>query len=345
MQRLPVAPAFGGLFLLLLFGGVTGLLFGAVRIPLEDFPALLLSQFRVGSGGVSELVFWQLRVPRVLLAAIVGSTLAVSGAMMQGLFRNPLADPGLVGVSAGAALGAVLMIVIGERIVFLEPVRGPLLIPVSALIGAWVITLIILKIGSQGGTTSVATLLLAGIAINAFVGAIIGLCTFLADDAQLRSLNFWLLGSLGTASWQTLLATLPFCLILLLLGFRTARPLNALCLGEAEAGHLGFSPQRIKIGIILLTSIGVGGCVAQTGMIGFIGLVVPHLLRLLIGPDHRWLLPGAAILGAAILLIADTVARTIVAPAEMPIGIITAAVGAPFFLGLLWRQRRRLGIL
>ena len=342
MQRLPVGSALGGLGALFVLSLGAALGFGAVSIPWNEFPALLINRTSGTADGMHALVFWQLRLPRAALAALTGATLAVAGAMMQGLFRNPLADPGLVGVSSGAALGAVLMIVMGERLAVLEPLRGPLLVPMAALAGAWTVTFVILKLGSQGGTTSVATLLLAGIAINAFVGAVIGLCTFLADDAQLRSLNFWMLGSLGAASWGALWMTLPFCAILLFAAPRSARPLNALCLGESEAGHLGFHPQRLKLKVVLLTSIGVGGCVAQTGMIGFIGLVVPHLLRLSIGPDHRWLLPGSALLGACLLLVADTTARTVVAPAEMPIGILTAAVGAPFFLGLLWRQKSKL---
>ena len=345
MRRLPPGPVYFGLVSILILASLAALGFGAVRIPWTEIPGLIFIKLTGGEGGNHAVVFWQLRLPRVLLAVLVGSTLAVAGAMMQGLFRNPLADPGLVGVSSGAALGAVLMIVIGERLPALDLTRGPMLIPAAALAGAWIVTLLILKLGSQNGTTSVATLLLAGIAINAFVGAIIGLCTFLADDAQLRSLNFWMLGSLGIASWGSLLLTLPFCLAVLAIAPRAARPLNALSLGEAEASHLGFHPQRTKLLIIFLTSVGVGGCVAQTGMIGFIGLVVPHLLRLLIGPDHRSLLPGSALLGAALLLIADTLARTVVSPAEMPIGIITAAVGAPFFLGLLWQQKRKISWL
>jgi iron complex transport system permease protein len=343
MRRLPARPTFVGLLAILGFAFLAALGFGAVSIPWTEIPSLFWNGISNERSGQHAIVFWQLRLPRALLAVLVGASLAVAGAMMQGLFRNPLADPGLVGVSSGAALGAVLVIVLGESIPWTEPLRGPLLIPAAALLGAWIVTLLILRLGSANGTTSVATLLLAGIAINAFVGAVIGLCTFLADDAQLRSLNFWLLGSLGIASWQSLALTLPFCLVLLLAAPRCARPLNALSLGEAEGGHLGFRPQHTKLFVIFLTSIGVGGCVAQSGMIGFIGLVVPHLLRLLIGPDHRWLLPGSAVLGAALLLIADTIARTVVAPAEMPIGIITAAVGAPFFLALLWQQKRRIG--
>ncbi len=346
MRRLPLIPVTVGFSALLLVGLLFALGFGAVRIPWGDLFSLIASKMGGSpSPGGLEVVFWQLRVPRALLAVFVGATLAVAGAMMQGLFRNPLADPGLVGVSSGAALGAVVMIVIGDQLPILEVLRGPLLIPIAAMLGAWVVTLLIFQLASQSGSTSVATLLLAGIAINAFAGAVIGLCTFLADDGQLRSLNFWMLGSLGIADWGSLAMTLPFCAILLLAAPRTAMALNALAIGEPEAGHLGFRPQSLKKFIIVLTAVGVGGCVAQTGMIGFVGLVVPHLIRLMVGPDHRSLLPLSALLGAALLLNADTLARTMVSPAEMPIGILTAAVGAPFFLALLWQQKRKLSWL
>lgn len=330
--------------ILLLIATAASLHFGAVAIPWSVWIAPLTGQ----SGQEAELtgatwVFWQLRAPRVVLALLVGAALSVAGALMQGMFRNPLADPGLVGVSSGAALGAVLMIVLGGQLGLPFGIASSFLLPVAALVGAWGVTFVILMLGSTRGVTSVATLLLAGIAINAFVGAVIGLCTFLADDAQLRSLNFWMLGSLGAASWTIVAATLPFCVILLVAAPWCARPLNAMTLGEAEAGHLGFHPERVKRWIIFLTAVGVGGCVAQTGIIGFIGLVIPHLIRLSIGPDHRWLLPASAVLGAALLAGADTLARVIVAPAEMPIGILTSAVGAPFFLLLLWRQRGKPG--
>jgi len=342
MARLRPLPVLGALAALVVIGISVGLSSGATVIPLNELPALLGHKLGWSSEvGPHELVFWQLRVPRVLLALVVGASLSVAGAMMQGLFRNPLADPGLVGVSSGAALGAVLMIVLGERLSFLHGMLAPYAVPIAALIGAWLVTGMILQFGSYQGVTSVATLLLAGIAINALVGAVIGLGTFLSTDAQLRSLNFWMLGSLGAASWGGLVSVLPFCLVLLIAAPLTAKPLNALSLGEAEAGHLGFRPEHLKVVIVSLTAIGVGGCVAQTGMIGFVGLVVPHLLRLAIGPDHRWLIPGSAMLGAFLLVVADTLARVIVAPAEMPIGIITAAVGAPFFLMLLWQKRRK----
>lgn len=339
-----LSPRFA-LTLLCGFAGIavaSGIALGAVRIPMHDVLAMLLQTSGSINSAASEAVLLQLRLPRVILALLVGATLAVAGAMMQGLFRNPLADPGLVGVSSGAALGAVVMIVLADRMGGFSVIVGQYAVPVASLVGAWLVTWLIVRLGSARGSAGVATLLLAGIAINAFAGAIIGFCTFLATDAQLRSLSFWMLGSLGGASWETLAWVTPFCVVLLVAAPRLARALNALSLGEAEAGHLGFRPEKIKRWIILLTAAGVGGCVAQTGMIGFVGLVVPHLFRLAVGPDHRWLLPGSAVLGATLLVAADTTSRTLVAPAEMPIGIVTAAVGAPFFLFLLWQQRRRL---
>ncbi len=343
MRRLHPKNAFLLLFCVLALALVGGVIFGARKIGLGELGTLF--GFGVGESSPAALIVWELRVPRILLGLLVGATLAVAGALMQGIFRNPLADPGLVGVSSGAALGAVGAILFGGGLAFLPPEFLVYLTPLAALLGAWGVTVVILRLASSHGATAVATLLLAGIAINAFVGAAIGLATFLATDAQLRSLNFWMLGSLGNAGWETFLLVLPFSLILLVAAPRLAGALNAFSLGEAEAGHLGFHPERVKRLVVVLTGVGVGGCVAQTGMIGFVGLVVPHLFRLTVGPDHRWLLPGSALLGAILLVVSDTVARTVVAPAEMPVGIVTAAVGAPFFLGLLLRRKRRLGWL
>lgn len=345
MRRIAPFPALAALAGLLAFVLLIGLAAGAVVIGPPGFAALISGADAANSSRLEAVIFWQLRLPRVLLAAIVGASLSVAGALMQGLFRNPLADPGLVGVSSGAALGAVFAILFGGHFAFFPPAFLPYTVPMAALAGAWGVTAIVLRLASHHGGTVVATLLLAGIAINAFVGAAIGLATFLATDAQLRSLNFWMLGSLGGASWETLFLVVPFCAILLVFAPRLAGALNAFSLGEAEAGHLGFRPDRVKRTIILLTALGVGGCVAQVGMIGFLGLVVPHLFRLAVGPDHRWLVPGSALLGAALLVASDTLSRTLAAPAEIPVGIVTAAAGAPFFLALLMRQKRRLAWL
>lgn len=284
-----------------------------------------------------EMVLTAIRLPRVLLGILVGGGLAVSGAIMQGLFRNPLADPGLVGVSSGAAFSAVSVIVLSSVVGF----SSAWSLPVAAFLGGVVTTLLVYKLATQEGQTSVATMLLAGIAVNALAAAGTGVFIFMADDAQLRDITFWTLGSIGGATWDSLAVVAPFLLLPILLAPFLARSLNALLLGEAEARHLGIEVEKIKLGVVILTGLGVGAAVAVSGIIGFVGLVVPHLLRLLLGPDHRYLIPGSALLGASLLLLADLLARTIVAPAELPIGIVTAFVGAPFFLWLLLRGRSK----
>jgi len=278
-------------------------------------------------------------MPRTLLGLTVGMVLALCGVAMQGLFRNPLADPGLVGVSSGAALGAAVAIVGGAAFGGLPEAFAPYLLSAFAFVGGLLVTALVYRLGRRDGQTNVATMLLAGIALTALAGAAIGLFTYLADDATLRTLTFWNLGSLNGASyarlWPLLLATLAVALWLP----RRARALNALLLGESEARHLGFDVERLKRELVFCTALGVGAAVAAAGLIGFIGLVVPHLMRLLVGPDHRLLLPASALVGASLLLLADLVARLALAPAELPIGIVTALIGAPFFLYLLVRGR------
>jgi iron complex transport system permease protein len=279
------------------------------------------------------------RLPRVLLGGLVGAALAVSGALMQGLFRNPLADPGLVGVSSGAALAAATTIVLGDALI--RPVLGRVpfeALPVGAFLGSLAATLLLYALTTRQGRTSVALLLLAGIALSAFAGALTGLLAYISDDRQLRDLSFWSLGSLGGATWSKLVVVAPLILPVLLAAPVLARGLNALALGEAEAFHLGIRVQRLKALAILLVAMAVGASVATAGMIGFVGIVVPHLIRLAAGADHRVLLPSAALLGGALLIGADTVARTVAAPAELPVGILTATIGAPFFLWLLMRR-------
>jgi iron complex transport system permease protein len=291
------------------------------------------------------IVVMDIRLPRITLGALIGAALAVSGAVMQGLFRNPLADPGIVGVSAGAGLGAALFIVLGNAA--LAPamaVLGIYAIPFAAFAGGLINTLLLYRIGTRGGFTSVATLLLAGIALGALTGAITGLLVYVADDNQLRDLQFWGLGSLAGANWEKVASAAPIILTMLLATPFLARGLNALTLGEAAAAHIGIRVQRLKNISILLVAAATGASVAVSGGIGFVGIVVPHLLRLSIGPDHKYLLPAAALLGAILLIGADTLARTIVAPAELPIGIITAFVGAPFFLWILLRNRGLTGL-
>ncbi|MCP9484102.1 iron ABC transporter permease [Shimia sp. CNT1-13L.2] len=285
-----------------------------------------------------QIVLWDIRLPRVIMGCLVGAALAVSGAVLQGLFRNPLADPGIVGVSAGASLGAVVVIVLGGMLPF-AALLGPWLISVSAFVGAWSATMVLYRIATRRGCTSVATMLLAGIALAALAMALTGVLVYLADDAQMRDFTFWNMGSLAGASWSRLTIAVPLISLPLFLSPLLARGLNALALGEAAAGHLGLEVQRLKQGAILIVAGATGAAVAVSGGIGFVGIVVPHLLRLVNGPDHRYLLVNSALLGAALLLLADLLSRTIIAPAELPIGIITAFVGGPFFLWILLRQR------
>ena len=259
---------------------------------------------------------------------------------MQGLFRNPLADPALVGVSSGGAFAAAVAIVftdshLGDSLRFLQHQ----LLPIAAFAGSLTTTIVLYGIASRGGRTSIAIFLLAGLAIAAIANAGIGLLVFVADDRQLRDITFWMLGSLSGATWTKLTALAPVLAIALIACLSIARGLDVLVLGEAEAFHSGVDVERLKRISIVLVSAMTGVAVSVCGVVGFVGIVVPHLLRLVIGPGHRLLLPASALLGAILLVGADTVARTIVAPAEMPIGILTAAIGAPFFLAMLLRQR------
>lgn len=318
---------------------------GAVEINPRQILAIILKVFGVHSAtefsAVQEATLLGIRLPRIALGALVGAALGISGAAMQGLFRNPLADPSLIGISSGAAFAATFVVIVGDMVSLSLPFFVQLFaFPLSAFIGAVITTIVIYRLSTVAGQTAVATLLLAGIAINALAQAFSGFLTFYATDTQIRSLTFWKLGSLGGGSWSTVLAILPFILIPILFFSRLARPLNALLLGESEAGHLGFDIEKIKKLTVVLVALSVGASVAFTGLISFVGLIVPHLLRLIIGPDHRFLLPASAIFGAILLLTADLIARTLVAPAEMPIGVLTAIVGAPFFLWLLLRDRK-----
>ena len=287
-----------------------------------------------------KVVLWDIRAPRMVMGVCVGAALAVSGAVMQGLFRNPLADPGLLGVGTGASLGAIGVIVLGASLpVGFLAIAGDGLLPVAAFVGAWLSMLVLYKVSTRAGRTSVATMLLAGIALSALFGALSGVFVYLADDLQLRELTFWSLGSLSGASWIKVSVAGPIIVIAVAISCALGRGLNGLALGEATAHHMGLPVERIKNTAIFAVSAAVGAAVAISGGIGFIGIVVPHLLRLATGPDHRSLLINAGLLGASLLLGADMVARVIVAPAELPIGIITAIMGAPVFLWILLRKR------
>lgn len=287
------------------------------------------------------LIIGQIRFPRMVMGILIGASLAVSGAVMQGLFRNPLADPGIVGVSAGAGLGAVGMIVLGGSayLGWFSALLGIYALPVAAFFGGLLTTLLLYRVSTRRGQTSVATMLLAGIALAALAGALTGILVYKADDLQLRDLTFWGLGSLAGATWAKILSAGVIIIPALAAAPFIANGLNGLALGEATAHHIGIPVQRLKNVAIVAVAAATGAAVAVSGGIGFVGIVVPHLLRLLIGPDHRYLLPACALLGAVMLLMADAVSRTIVAPAELPIGIVTAIIGAPFFLWILLRRR------
>ena len=308
-----------------------------------------------GFSAQQATVLLDLRLPRVLLGLCVGAGLGAAGAALQALFRNPLADPGLIGISAGASLAAGAMIVLGASLApALLASVGVWAVPGAAVLGAWLAVIVVLRIasggrglsglsegiGSIGTTTALTLMLLAGVAINALASAGIGLFTYLATDAQLRDLAFWNLGSLSGASWSNVAVVMPAVAIALIVMLHSARALNTFTLGEGEAALLGVAVERLKLQVIAVTALAVGACVAMTGMIGFIGLVAPHCVRLIGGPDQRVVLPGAALFGAGLVLAADVVARSVVAPAELPIGVLTAALGAPFFLWLLARSRR-----
>jgi iron complex transport system permease protein len=295
----------------------------------------------VGEGSLrDQIIIWDIRMPRMLTAALVGASLAVSGAVMQGLFRNPLADPGLVGVSAGAGFGAVVAIVLGGFLpVTVAAAVGKYSVPFAAFIGGWITTLLLYAVATRGGRTSVATMLLAGIALGALIGAFMGLLVYYADDNQLRDLTFWSMGSVAGASWEKLSASAPLIILTLIAAPFLARALNALTLGEAAAHHLGIDVQKMKRIAIMTVAASIGASTAVTGGIGFVGIVVPHLLRLVQGPDHRGLLINGALLGAIILLLADAISRVVIAPAELPIGIVMAAIGGPFFLWILLKNR------
>ena len=329
MKRL-LTMRFSVLLLSLLLAILTSLTFGSALIPLADVFAALTG------GDVTDIrrtIVLDIRLPRILLAILVGGGIAASGAAIQGLFRNPLADPALIGVSSGAALCAALYLVLGAALL-----PG---LTASAFVGGLLTTWLVLEIGRRGGTIS--AMLLAGIAINALAIAGIGLLSYVSTDLQLRSVTFWALGSLGGADWYSV-AVASIIPVAILLLFAERHKLNAITLGDQEAAYLGISVPGLRIRIVILTALAVSIGVALTGVIAFIGLVVPHLVRMTMGSTHQVVIPASAILGGLLLLIADTLSRSVFAPAEIPVGILTALLGGPFFILLIIRQKGKLGI-
>ena len=323
-----------------------GLNSGAVDIPIETIIDLGFEVFQSSDKDtVSQQVktiLLDIRLPRICLAILIGAILAISGAVMQGLFRNPLAAPSLIGVSSGASVGASVVIVLAGAWLQSNTALGLSLVAVGAFIGSFLVTVLVYRLSTSALGTSVTTMLLAGIAVSALAGAVSGLLSYYADNEMLRQISIWEMGNLSTANWQRVLVLTVVAILVLSLFPRESKSLNALLLGESEARHLGIDVQQVKRKLILLTTLGIGTAVAIGGMIGFVGLIVPHIVRLLIGPDHRWLLPASALAGGVLLLLADTIARIIIAPTELPTGILTAILGAPFFIMLLVQQRREI---
>ena len=310
--------------------------------PVSLSPAKVLTALGVGHAPLEDFersVVLDLRLPRLCLALLVGAALAQAGATMQGIFRNPLADPSLIGVSAGAALAAASVIVLGRRL-GVEALPLQWLLPVATFAGGLFAALLVQRLAQHEGYTPVSTMLLAGLALNAIAGAGIGLLSQVASDLALRDLTFWMFGSLGKSGWSELAIGAPLLIAAIVLMPRHARALDALLLGEAEAGHLGINVERLKRWLLLLVVLATATSVALAGLISFVGLLVPHLVRLRAGPAHRIVLPAAALAGALLLTLADTASRTWLAPSELPIGILTALLGGPCFLWLLVHSRR-----
>lgn len=300
--------------------------FGALRLPVS----LLWN----GSDEALLQIWLTIRLPRVLLALVIGGSLALAGCVMQGLFRNPLADPGLLGISSGAALAVALWVVLPLSLPALMMLYAPML---AAFLGALAATVAIFLL-SQQRNSSLSRLLLVGIAINALCGAAVGVLSWVSNDTQLRQLSLWGMGSLGQAQWSTLLAVTSLMVPTVLVIWRLAHALNVLQLGDEEAHYLGVDVAVVQRILLLCSALLVAAAVAVSGVIGFVGLVVPHLMRMWLGADHRAAIPGSVLAGATLLLIADTVARTLVAPAEMPVGLLTSLLGAPWFLWLIFRR-------
>ncbi len=337
-MRLAALPTLG---LLLGFALLLNLVIGAVRVPPGAVLGILLDHLGVPNGLAytqqQEAVVWNIRVPRMLLGLVVGAGLGTAGCALQGVFRNPLADPGVIGVSSGAALGAVGVIILG-----VAPL-GAWTTPAAAFIGGLTLTMLVYALSRRDGRTEVVTLVLTGVALNAIAGGLIGFALFFATDAQLRNVVFWQLGSVGGATWPNVRPALLLALLAVVPLMRYGQRLNLLALGEREAFHLGVDTERLRFEVIALAALATAAAVSFAGIIGFVGLVVPHMLRLLLGPDHRQLLPASALLGAAAIALADLAARTVVAPAEMPLGVVTALAGGPYFLWLIHRTRRQQG--
>ena len=337
-----------GLFLLAIISLVSTTI-GPVKISILQIIDILFESININtnlsSSEISQAfktVVIDIRLPRILMGIIVGIALGISGAILQGLFRNPLIDPGFIGVSSGAAIGAMFVIMFSQLIAIENNFYIQFLLPVFAMSGGLSTTILVYKMSQMSGKTNIMAMLLSGIAVNAFSGSIIGFLVYRASDMELRSFTFWTLGSLDNSNWLIVSIAVVAILIPIIVSFKLRKKLDIFMLGDAEAGYLGLNIEKLKKRIIFISALMVGVTVAFCGMIGFIGLVTPHLVRLIMGPSHKTLIIGSAILGAIILILADFISRIIIAPAQLPIGIITSALGAPFFLWLIISQKQKI---
>ncbi len=313
---------------------------GAVTVPLNKTVEIILKDLGVVKfeqapfSASQEAIIFFVRFPRVVVAVLVGAALALAGAVMQGMFRNPLADPGIIGISSGASLGAVLAIAWGLT------AKSLYFMPLLATAGAFMAALVIYGLSARGGKFSVLTLVLAGIAVSTFIGALTSLTLTFLNEYQVREYLFWSVGSLSGRRWEHVrLVALPVLISMLML-MLFARDLNVLLLGEEEAQSVGLNPAKTRKWLLFFASVTTALAVSVSGHIAFVGLIVPHVMRLLVGPDHRVLLPASALAGALFLVICDLVARIVVMPLEIEVGIVTSLLGAPYFLFLLYRAKK-----
>jgi iron complex transport system permease protein len=319
---------------------------GQMFIPVNEIVVIFLKKLglfsSVETDPVHETVLLSIRLPRLVMTTLIGVALGVSGAALQGLFRNPLVEPGLIGVSTGASVAVVTVIVLGGALnLDRHSIGMSAVTSICAFGGGLLATMLVMQIGKQMGPSTIAMLILAGVAVNALCGALMGLMIFYADENQLHMFTFWTLGDLGGANWKSLLIACPLLIVGSVFLLRYTNALNAIALGESEAFHMGVDVSRVKNLIIFFSALAVGAAVSLAGAIGFVGLVVPHLIRVTFHSDNRLVMPGSAIGGPLLLIVSDMIARTIVTPAELPIGVVTALIGTPFFIFLLIRSKRR----
>jgi iron complex transport system permease protein len=331
-----------GLFITILFS----LGMGAMNIPIKEIIKILLTKTGLFTYQVNdqyEAVLTVVRTPRVIMSVLAGAALGISGAAIQGIFRNPLAEPGLIGISSGASLMSALVITLETTLLSgLSNILGYYLLVFGAFAGAGIAAAIIYQLSKNDGKANITTMLLAGIAINAMAGALTGLVSYMSDEQQLRSITFWMLGSLSGTTWPLVYCAAPFIIFALILLPVYGKKLNAFVLGESQANHIGMRTAGIKWRVVTICTLAVGTTVAVAGIIGFVGLLVPHSVRLIGGVDNRYVLPASALLGAVALTVSDMLARTLVAPLELPIGVITALLGTPVFLYILIRDKKKI---